>query len=267
MRAVLKQIVPQIYSNILNQNILRLDVAETKATCNNCLRSRDKRFLFTYKSNLKCCTFHPYLPNYAVGALLEANKSGRGLEQIMNKIDNRQFAFPIGLMAPFDYQFKFLSKENEQFGNDESLLCPYYDENLNQCSIWTYRGVVCTTFFCRSNSGQNGLKFWAVLSDYLSYVEMALAEECLVQLDFSPRDLSNQLIYLNKREFDTEETEQKALSSVVDKSLWNGYSDKVDFYKKCFTLVKKIDRNQFKEIIGKQGLTLEKEVIQYAKRR
>jgi hypothetical protein len=260
-------IIPPLYKNILSSKILGIDVTETKATCDNCLRSRDKRFSYTYKKDLKCCTFHPYLPNYAVGALLSLPHQTSGVKKLQQKIENRQFAFPIGVMAPFDYQFQFLTKEENQFGNDPSLLCPYYDDSAQQCSIWTYRGVVCTSFYCRSDYGQNGLKFWAVLSDYLSYVEMALAEECLVQLDFSPRDLSDQLLYLNKREFEPEETTQQQLSEVVDKSLWNSYSDKIDFYKKCFALVQRLDRNQFREILGRQGLELEKEVVEYADQR
>jgi hypothetical protein len=183
------------------------------------------------------------------------------------KISNREFALPIGLVAPFDYQFQFLNKEEEQFGNDASLLCPYFSSKENQCSVWDYRGVVCTSFYCRSDYGQSGQKFWAVLSDYLSYIEMSLAEECLVQLDFSPRDLSDQLFYLNKREFESNEVEQKNLDEKIDKKLWNGYKDKVDFYKKCFELVKSINRDQFKEILGRQGQELEKEVIDYANRR
>ncbi|MEQ1721770.1 MAG: hypothetical protein ABL930_01250 [Pseudobdellovibrio sp.] len=262
----LENVVPRIYKNFVNQKVLGIDVTETKATCDNCLRSRDKRFAYTYKPDLKCCTFHPYTPNYAIGALLESPMT-KGIEVIKNKIATREFAFPIGIMAPYDYQYKFLIKDEEHFGNDENLLCPYFDKLKNQCSVWQYRGVVCTSFFCRSDYGQDGQKFWAVLSDYLSYVEMCLAEECLVQLDFSPRDLSDQLQFLNKREFDYEETEQKSLTEAVDKTLWNGYTDKEEFYKKCFALVQKIDRNQFKEILGNQGLELEKEVIDYAKHR
>lgn len=263
----LEHLVPKIYKGFVSKKILALNVNETKATCENCLRSRDKRFAYTYKPDLKCCTFHPYLPNYAVGALLLNDIETPGIKKLKEKIKNLEFAFPIGVMAPFDYQFIFLTKEEEQFGNDPDLLCPYFDKLKNQCSIWQYRGVVCTSFYCRSDYGQNGLKFWAVLSDYLSYVEMALAEECLVQLDFSPRALSDQLQYLNKREFEPHETEQKALHPGVDKALWNGYSEKFEFYKKCFALVQKIDRNQFKEILGPQGLDLEKEVIDYANRR
>ncbi len=263
----LNLVVPALYKKILSSKVLDLNVTETKATCDNCLRSRDKRFSYTYKSNLKCCTFHPYMPNFAVGALLTENKTSVGLTKIQEKIKNHEFNLPIGLIAPFEYQFKFLTKEETDFGNDEALLCPYFDQTQNQCSIWTYRGVVCTTYFCRSDSAQAGQKFWAVLSDYLSYVEMALAEECLIQLDFSPRDLSDQLFYLNKHDFETHETSQKYLTTEVMKPLWNGYTDYVEFYKKCFAITKKIDRNQFKEILGQQGLQLEQEVIEYAHRR
>ena len=260
----LEGIVPTLYKSILSKNVLQLDVTETKATCGNCLRSRDKRFAYTYKSTIKCCTFHPYMPNFAVGGLLQLKTDTVGIQNLRKKIIEREFAFPIGLMAPFDYQFKFLNKDESDFGNDENLLCPYYDRLKNQCSVWQYRGVVCTSFFCRSDYGQNGLKFWAVLSDYLSYVEMALAEECLVQLDFSPRDLSDQLEFLNKREFEQGETEQRKLSVETDMALWNGYSDKIEFYQKCFAIVQKLDRTQFREIIGQQGLGLEQEVIEYA---
>lgn len=263
----LNVIVPEIYKKFIAKNILALDATETKATCDNCLRSRDKRFSYTYKENLKCCTFHPYLPNYAVGALLEQANKTVGILKIQKKIEQLEFSLPIGVLAPFEYQLKFLSKEENEFGNREDLLCPYFDQQKNQCSIWQYRGVVCTSFYCRSDYGQNGLKFWAVLSDYLSYVEMALAEECLVQLDFSPRDLSDQLMYLNKYDFNAQERTQKSLNPDVDKKIWNGYQDKFEFYKKCFALVQKIDRNQFKEIIGEQGLALEKEVVEYANRR
>lgn len=263
----LNTIIPAFYKEILHSKVLSLNVAEKAATCDNCLRSRDKRFSYTYKSNLKCCTFHPYLPNYAVGALLEMPVATVGIQEIHRKIKNHEFNLPIGLLAPYDYQFKFLTKEESDFGNDESLLCPYYDRSANRCSIWHYRGVVCTSFYCRSDYGQNGLKFWAVLSDYLSYVEMALAEECLVQLDFSPRDLSDQLLYLNKRDFEADEVAQKSILASEMRKLWNGYDDSVEFYKKCFAIVQKIDRNQFKEILGRQGLELEKEVLEYAHRR
>lgn len=137
MSLKLEVIVPAIYKNIVNKKILMLDVTETKATCDNCTRARDKRFSYTYKENLKCCTFHPYTPNFAVGALLSTPVETVGIKKLKSKIENREFAFPIGVMAPFDYQYLFLTKEENQFGNDENLLCPYYDKikNIDRKSV------------------------------------------------------------------------------------------------------------------------------------
>jgi len=264
---ILKNIVPQIYSGFFTKDLLNIDVTETKATCHNCLRARDKRFQYLYKPNLKCCTFHPFTPNYAVGALLTENRESVGLKAMKHKILNQEFSLPLGLMAPFDYQLKFLTKEESAFGNREDLLCPYFDRSENQCSVWEFRGVVCTTYYCRSDYGQNGQKFWAVVSDYLSYVEMSLAEECLVQLDFSPRDISDQLMYLNRREFDASEENKNRLSQEEYKKIWNGYGDVQEFYKKCFNLIQSMTRKSFKEIIGEQGLELENEVLEYAERK
>ena len=262
--SVLSEIVPSFYAKILPDSINTIDVTEQKATCHNCLRSRDKRFAYLYKPNLKCCTFHPFLTNYSIGGVLTEFKESVGSLKIKNKIKNNEFALPIGITAPYDYQFKFLNKEESDFGNREDLLCPYYDKIAQGCSIWKYRGCVCTTFFCRSDYGQSGLKFWSVLSDYLSYVEMGLAEECLVQLDFSPRDISDQLFYLNKREYDSDEIEKKYLSDLEMKRIWNGYTDIEEFYFKCYQIVRSISRKQFKDILGVQGLSLEKEVLEYA---
>jgi hypothetical protein len=262
--SVLTEIIPDFYSNFISNDLKFIDVTEKKATCHSCLRSRDNRFAYTYRSNLKCCTFHPFLTNYSVGGILTDYNQTSGALSIKNKILKNEFVLPIGITAPFDYQFKFLNKEESDFGNRDDLLCPYYDKLAQGCSIWKYRGCVCTTFFCRSDYGQSGMKFWSVLNDYLSYLEIGLAEECLVQLDFSPRDISDQLFFLNKREFNSDETNKNRLNQNEIKRMWNGYADLEDFYKKCFQIVKSISRKQFKEIIGEQGLYLEKEVLEYA---
>jgi len=256
----LKKSLPDLYYNIINRQILNLPVKETKATCHNCLRARDQRFEYTYNPQLKCCTFIPFLPNYAVGGIL--SEKIQGYEIILELIAHRNFILPIGIFPSFKYQAQFLNKKKADFGNDAHLLCQYYDRNLNHCSIWKYRGVVCTTFFCRSDYGVKGLNFWDVLKDYLSYVEMALAEDCLVMKDFSPRDLSDQLDYLNKREFKKNELNKTALTVNEYKKYWNGYVDPEQFYISCYELVKSQNRHSFKEIIGLQGLKLEKMVLE-----
>lgn len=258
----LKNSLPKVYQNFLERKILNLEIQETKATCDNCLRARDARFAYTYEKNLKCCTFVPFIPNFAVGGILQQKLDGHKVIEKM--IDDQRFALPLGIFPDFDYQYRFNHKKKEAFGNDENLLCHYYDKAKNQCSIWEYRGVVCATFFCRSDYGKAGQNFWTEMKEYLSYVEMALAEDCLVMKDFSPRDISDQLVFLNKQEFTKEEKTQKFLSSKDIKNYWNGYKDPKEFYLSCFELVEKQNRSSFKEILGEQGLKLERKVIDSA---
>lgn len=255
-----KNVLPAVYQNFLDRKILNLNISETKATCDNCLRARDKRFEYTYKANLKCCTFVPFIPNYAVGGILKQKLDG--YQRIEKMILDRRFALPLGIFPDFDYQYRFNSKKKKDFGNREDLLCHYYDIDKNKCSIWEFRGVVCTTFFCRSDYGKAGQNLWTEMKDYLSYVEMALAEDCLVMKDFSPRDISDQLIFLNKKDFTQVEKTLKSLTPTELKPLWNGYKDAKEFYLSCYDLVQKQNRTSFKEIIGEQGLNLEKRVLQ-----
>lgn len=257
-----KSVLPQVYQNFLDRKILNLDLTETKATCNNCLRARDKRFPYLYKSHLKCCTFVPFLPNFAVGGILKQKLDGYKIIEQM--IADRRFALPLGIFPDLDYQYRFNHKKQKDFGNDENLLCHYYDKEKNRCSIWEYRGVVCTTFFCRSDYGKAGQNLWTQMKDYLSYVEMALAEDCLVMKDFSPRDISDQLVFLNKKDFTKSEKVQIRLEGKEFKSYWNGYPNPAEFYISCFELVQKQDRASFKEILGEQGLKLEKNVLESA---
>lgn len=255
----LKDILPSVYTNLLDKNLLDLDVTETKANCSNCTRARDKRFLYLYKPHLKCCTFYPFVPNYAIGGIL--TEKLKGAEVIRKKINQREFALPLGAFPTLQFQYEFINREFTDFGQREDLLCPYYDKSENNCQIWNYRGVVCTTYFCTSNRGQAGQNFWKDLSDYLSYIEMSFAEECLVQLDFSPRDISDQLVFLNRTEWTSEETVQTVLNTKEFKLFWNGYDQFEEFYIKCFNHVQNLSKKEFKVIMGDQGQSLLDRVV------
>lgn len=251
---VLKNILPQFYSDLLGADLLQTDVTETKATCEDCLRSRDHRFSYTYRPTLKCCTFYPFLPNFAVGGILHHQLAGAKI--IQEKIRNKEFSLPLGIFPTLKYQYEFFHKKETDFGNREDLLCPYFNRQSLNCNIWEFRGVVCTTYYCRSDRGQKGLDFWKALSDYLSYIEMALAEECLVQLDFSPRDISDQLHFLNRKEWTKTQSVQEFLSHSDFKFFWNGYTEYEKFYQKCYSHVRNITRKELKKIIGQQGFEL-----------
>lgn len=237
-----------------------MEISETKATCDSCLMSKSPQPVKKrYRVDLKCCTFYPFLPNYAIGAILSDTslKYKTAQETLKSLIQKRRYALPIGMVAPVRYQLDFKSRKKD-FGREEDWLCPYYDRGLQQCSMWAYRGAVCTSFYCRSSYGAKGKKFWSLISDYLSYVEMALLEEALIRLDFSPRQIGENLNFINREDGTFLEKKSWALSMPVAKKLWRDYLPKQeDFYIRCFEIVRQFDRTGFEEMLGELGLSLE----------
>lgn len=257
----IKYQVPRVYEQILPKDLLQMDLPETKATCSACIMARPKnQGRIFYESNLKCCTFHPFLPNYTIGAILTepAQISAGALAAIQNKISKSEYSLPMGLVAPVGYQVEFNHRKENEFGQRDDWLCPYYNRELQNCGIWRHRGAVCTSFHCQSSFGVRGQNYWAELSNYMTYVEMALMEEALVMLDFSPRQISDQLEYLNRFEGTASEMKSSRMPLKKARQLWNGYfEDPETFYKKCFQIVSNLDKKAYRELIGEPGQRLE----------
>ena len=254
--------IPSFYQNILPSEILKISLEEKKATCDSCAMARPRyRGENPYQENLKCCTFHPFLPNFLVGAILQDPSLQTGADVLRGKIEKREYALPIGMVAPVRYQLEFNAKKEDEFGQREDWLCPYYDRLHNNCTVWRYRGVICTTFFCKSSYGSKGKNFWNEMSDYLSYVEMALMEEALVQLDFSPRQVSELTEFLNRQTGTAKEKRSWVLPADTFTRLWNHYDDPEKFYKKTFEIVQSLDKESFREMTGELGERLEGQVF------
>jgi len=253
---MIKYQIPDLYLKFFPKELLTAEINETKATCSSCNWK-------AYQPDLKCCTYEPYLPNYLVGALFESPATApEALKALRLKIEKRQFSLPIGMTASVQYQVAFNSREPEDFGNRADWLCPYYDRTLQNCGVWKYRGAVCTTYYCQSNFGKKGLRFWEELSGYLTYVEMALMEDVLVHLDFSPRQISDCLDYINRQEGTAAELKSQSLPLDKARKLWNGYfDDQEGFFRKTYQMVKDFDKKRYKEALGDTGAEIEDRLL------
>src|SRR5437868_12356699 len=123
----IKHQVPRLYERLLPKDILQMDLVETKATCDACIMTRAKtRGEIFYEEHLKCCTFHPFLPNYTIGALLSEPSQGSSaaVAAIRAKIGQREYSLPLGLVAPPSYQVAFNHRQKNEFGRREDWLCP-----------------------------------------------------------------------------------------------------------------------------------------------
>lgn len=261
---LLKYQLPLIYQKLLPREILEFSPQETKADCDNCSMSRPRYSgPHPYREDLKCCTFHPFIPNYMVGALLSDENAVAAHQVFKGKIERREYALPIGMVAPVAYQVPFNNRAEGEFGQREDWLCPYYNREKNNCNVWRNRGVVCTTFFCQSSYGGMGLEFWNKMNDYLWYVELALLEEALTMLDFSPRQVMELLDYHNRQKGSKAEMQSKFLPEKKARELWNGYfDDQEGFYKKSFDIVSNLDKKDFHELLGETGQMLEEELFE-----
>lgn len=264
----LKYQVPDFYNHLLPRDLLHFTPQETKATCNNCAMApgnhKGPKF---YQPDLKCCTFEPFIPNFLVGATFLDPKATKAHAILRDKIHKRRYSLPVGMVASVRYQIEFNQNKEEIFGQDSDYLCAYYDRGTELCTLWRHRGVVCTTFYCKSSYGKKGLQFWNDLSDYLALFEMALMEESLVMLDFSPRQVSKLVSYLNRQEGTQAELRSWCLPEGKAKELWNGYYEEQEtFFKKAFQIAANLDRKAIKELMGEHGRQLETKVLEQIER-
>ena len=270
----LKYLWPDFYAQFFKKELLESEVNETKATCHQCVKAwpQYKKSDY-YLDNLKCCTFQPYIPNYAIGAILSdpSDRYKAAQEEIRKKIKNREYMLPVGLVAPIRYQIEYVKNKKKIFGRDENFLCAFYDQEKNQCGAWQYRGAVCTSFYCVSSYGKAGKGLWDKVSRFQTYVEIALMEEAMVHLGYSPRQLSDNLKYIRydmKNEKPTQlEKKSWVLPEKTFANLWGDYRNQgEDFYKNCYKHVKALDVREFREAIGNLGQNLENELYECVKK-
>lgn len=260
---------PPLYQKLFPDDLLNFEIFETKATCDHCAKAAPQyKKADAYQNNLKCCTFQPYIPNFALGAILSdpSQRYEKAKASIRQKLKRREFLLPIGMVASVRYQTEYMKNKKKIFGKDKDYLCSFYDNELNQCGVWHYRGAVCTSFYCFSSYGETGQKFWSEVSDFQTYVEMALMEDAMVHLGYSPRQLSDNLRYIRRDPKDDPATVAELKSWVLDKTLskklWADYHDNIEeFYKKCYQHVCRYDKTMYKEAIGEFGEKLERKLI------
>lgn len=259
----LNEVCAPLISDYLDSTFGDVNVDEKTATCDDCVCSKACRGdLPFYRKDLKCCTFHPYLPNYAVGALLDADWVSVEMKNtLISKIKNREYALPMGIFVPLTYQVKFNNRNPSDFGNKEEFLCPYYDQGHQRCGIWKYRGAVCTSYFCTSDRGDEGLRFWELLGDYLHVGEMVFAQDCIVSMGLSPESIDAQLEYINCQSGTPEELSSNSMSEALFKHHWMEWDgDIIEFYRGCFKYISSLDVAQIGELIRGETADLEEEL-------
>ena len=246
-------VFPNLFRQILAEFDLPLE--EKRATCDDCRMAKSEGG-FSYKADLKCCTFFPFLYNFQVGALLTEAKSPPEILEKLNAFIKTEQAQPLGVAPDFAYQKKFIRRGVEAFGRDAELLCPYFDRKYSRCGIWNWRGGVCTSFYCESSYGLKGIEFWRDLEKYFLLLENTLGYDALLNLGFNDTEVKNCL---------------KALPQSLTKpyrfsqNLWQEMGhERESIYLKSYQYVNSLSYQRIQKLLGDEALNIQAELYKKA---
>jgi hypothetical protein len=188
----LRDLLPEVCRAWLPDFFDRPATPETRSTCLDCAMCGEKgarevasrRTLDVFRPDVKCCTWHPDLPNYLVGAALRdtAPSMESGRTRLRAKIAARAGVSPLGISPPPRYTvlYNFLTQPDVDgspsgFAASEELVCPYLERRDATCTLWPYRERVCATWFCKMDARAGGYAAWQALKDYLGHVEVEIS--------------------------------------------------------------------------------------------
>jgi hypothetical protein len=181
--------LPGIYHPLLPAFFDAKAPEERKATCESCAMcppsgASAAAGVVYFRPDTKCCTYHPRLPNYLVGAILAdaSEEMAEGRRRIRAQIAGRTGVSPRWVAPSRRYTLLLKASRESSFGRSTALLCPYFQEQGGLCSIWRYRESDCSTFFCKHEGGADGKIFWSGLDSYLRLVEARLSALAIAHL-------------------------------------------------------------------------------------
>jgi hypothetical protein len=264
--------LPTLYEGLLPDVFRRELPAETKATCASCAMcaSSGRNLVESvdgvsrlFRPDTKCCTYHPRLPNYLVGALLADGSAemAEGRRRIREKIERRIGITPQWVKPPAKYELLY-QNARQAFGRSPSLLCPYYEKQQGSCTLWAYREAVCSTFFCKYVAGADGRKLWMTLKTWLSLAEIHLSRYAVLQLypdfllDGRGRTAPTAGV-LTAEELDDSPPRAREYAA-----LWGDrVGHEAEFYQSCFELVRSLSAADLERFLGLDG-TIELAILE-----
>ncbi len=249
----LRSILPAIYGPLLPELFDGPAVIESRATCDQC-QMCDRGNLPSelsaqyFHPDTKCCTFHPTLPNYLVGAILADPRPemAEGKRRIEAQIAKRLNVLPQKIAPSRKWSMLYGAAMEAAFGRSMLLRCPYLDEG-GRCTIWAHREAVCLTFFCKYDDGSYGSAFWSDLRAYLNIVEALLSSWVAKQVWPDAKDTKRDGPMMTLEEL--EERPPRAETYAAQWGPWVGRE--AELYIACYERVKKLGREELAQIVDR----------------
>jgi len=258
-----------IYEPLLPASILQLEVPKERfADCMNCFHCNNENNP-AYQN--KCCSYHPVLPNYMVGAILsdDSPAMAEGRSRILEKIKNRIGVTPYGIVPPMAHHKKYtenfkINKRKVQTKADAAALqCPYQSAD-SLCTIWKYRTELCSTYHCVSSSGQKGKQFWNTAYQYLRSIERKLTLYALQQQGYPALATITQMISPPTFQL---ENKEGVLKEKVYQQLWKQWEgQEMDYYIACYAHIQALNPEKVEALFGiEEAVQFQKLEIQATK--
>jgi Fe-S-cluster containining protein len=172
----------ELLNTVLRRLEIQVPLAFPAVDCVGCTQALLQPAAAQRWQTLKCCTFQPFVANYACGAAEIA------------QVDPRKAVLqPLGVMATHAYKREFRATPEAQMS--ERQACTFYDLRTRRCGIWAQRPGECSLHFCSTDAQAGRREEW---KRKIFTLESALAQLALAHLGFGPRELSEQLGYLNE---------------------------------------------------------------------
>lgn len=261
----LKDKIPSIYHS-LTPDINFIDYPDEKiSTCSKCKLCLSTESPYV---NIKCCTYHPRLPNFSIGGILfDEEENGYIGQGIVNNIISSKIGLtPYGVFPSKKYlklesdigKIDFWSRPRE---HAQELACPFFVKGI--CSIWRFRDNLCATHFCSSVGGKAGKNFWKALRNYLRMTEAELVQYALFKLKYPFSNINTDLLKYLK--FEIEDDDGNLLLNNY-KELWGTwYGKEVEFYSKCYEVISNINYKTFRRITGTKRQILKSAILETQK--
>lgn len=214
-----------------------------------------------FRADLKCCTYHPFMPNFAVGALLAdtTEELAPGRQRMRSRLAMAHGVGPQGVEMHGSYRRLSEGAGGGMFGLEPGLLCPYYDASGQRCSIWSLREAACSTYHCKFRRGQDGARFWEALRDYLLELRDALVAHVLLELDWAP----DRVVRRSAIRFEDDADE----STAHRQRLWGEwYGREQQLYLRCHDIVRGLGPGDA-EVLGGVRLRARARVLERAQHR
>ena len=206
---------------------------ERQATCGSCPKVQSDG----YRSDFRCCTFHPKIANFFLGLSLIAEDASA---KIVASLCADGFLVPEGLVAtPQRWALSLADQHEELYGKSERVLCSFLDRQTGLCSIYRYRNGSCSTFFCLNDDGDAGENFWNSLLNMVAQCELALSQWAMEQVGFDVKGYYARLDILAGTISTVGEARNQAWSLGAREFLWGPrwFGKELDFFRSCGNVI------------------------------